>query len=221
MRPYTIVPFIKCRVAAICVQSPPSCIGLRSTRRYHFASIPTRERLACALQTIQCSDSGPWYEQGRQCLFSLYTDMRLCPLKPRRQSCRLATTCNSLNSGGPIFLPWLPLRATPRESPATRFALPGVVSHLQADHVLQGEGRRLQACEPTALRSLTNQAYVPLSSCNSSRWLVSFCISSSSFPSPGYLFSKFNRARERGPGGREVACSRGLTGSLVIVRVHA
>ena len=194
---------------------------MRSTRRYHFASIPTRKRLAYALQTIHCSDSGPWYEQGRQCLFSLYTDMRLCPLEPRRQSCRFATTCNSLNPGSPIFLPWLPVRATPRESQAARFALPGVVSHIQAVHVLQGDRSRLLASKSTTLRSLTNQAYVP--------YIVVFprgglCLSvyiPPPFPSPGGLYSKFNRACRRGSRGREVACTRSLTGPLTDIHNHA
>lgn len=182
-------PLCLCRVAAAFLQSPPSCIGLRSTRRYHFASIPTRKRLAYALRTIHRSGSGPWYEQGRQCPFSWYTDMRLCPLEPRRQSCRFATTCNSLNPGCSIFLPWLPLRATPRESQAARFALPGVVSHLQAVHVLQGESRRLQACEPAALRPLTNQAYVPYPVVFPRGGLCLSAYVPPLFPSPGCLFS--------------------------------
>ena len=147
--------------------------------------------------------------------------MRLCPLEPRRQSCRFATTCNSLNPGSSIFLPWLPLRATPRESQATRFALPGVVSHLQAVHVLQGESRKLQACEPAALRPLTNQAYVPYPVVFPCGGLCLSVYFSPLFPPPGCLFSKFNRVWGRGPSGREVTCARSLTGPLVDRRNYA
>lgn len=128
--------------------------------------------------------------------------MRLCPLEPCRQSCRVGTH------------PWLPLHATPRESHQTRFALPGVVSHLQAVHVLQGEHGHLQACE-------CSRVTIPLLTKLMSPHLSYFFTMACSFQGiilllsrpTGGLFSGFNRASQTGPGGRKVACSRSLTGS--------
>jgi hypothetical protein len=102
------------------------------------------------------------------------------------------------------------------------FALPGAVSRLQADHVLQGESRRLQACEPAALRPLTNQAYVPL---YGMYFLSVACVFPSIIlllrPVPPYrLFSRFNKVW-RSVKGREWACARSLTGSLAVVRSSA
>ena len=99
----------------------------------------------------------------------------------------------------------------------TYFALPGVVSHIQAAHVLQGEEsvRSTPATSGPAIPSLTklmspSQLYVSRSG------LCLLAYNPPPFrPSDG-LFSKFNRVERRGSRGREVACARSLTGSLAV-----
>ncbi len=144
-------------------------------------------------QRIRCSDSGPWYEQGRQCLFSLYTDMRLCPLEPRRQSCRFATTCNSLNSGCPIFLSMAAITCyAPRVlTPVSRYLAQSPASRPSMSckgRVAGSKPASLRRCDPLLTKLMSSlQLY----------FLAVACVFQS-IALPSSL--------------PQVACSRGLTG---------
>jgi hypothetical protein len=102
---------------------------------------------------------------------------------------------------------------------STCFALPGVVSHLQAVHVSQG-------VQPSTPSLRADGVAIPLLTKLMSPYPVVFppgdlfrsVYHPPPFPLPAGLFLKFNRVWRKGLGGREVACSRSLTGPLAFVR---
>ena len=146
--------------------------------------------------------------------------MRLCPLEPRRQSCRFATTCPSLIPSSPIFRPWLPLRAKPRK-PADSFRVtwrglpPPGRPCLAKGQIVHSKPASERCCDHLLTKLMSPLQLYFLAVACSFQYTIRLLSRS-----PADLFSRFNRVWRKGPGGREVACSRGLTGPLAFVRHH-
>jgi hypothetical protein len=126
--------------------------------------------------------------------------MRLCPLEPCRPSCRVTPSMVAIARYAP--------RVPPDSFRVTRRGLPHPGRPCLAREPWPSPSPQARPrCDPS-LTKLMSPRPLYFSAVTCSFRCIFLLLSHAA----GDLFSRFNRAGDTGPGGREVACSRSLTG---------